>query len=86
MDRRVIAAMRSMERGMGEDLPIEELAAAAGLSLHHFHRLFAEETGEPDGNDRPCARLPQPVGLHTGVRAAVRRRAGALPQDLSRSL
>ena len=47
MDRRVIAAMRMMERGMGENLPIEELASAAGLSLHHFHRLFEAETGEP---------------------------------------
>lgn len=47
MDRRVLEAMRLMERRMGDELPVEQVAATLGLSLHHFHRQFVEGTGEP---------------------------------------
>lgn len=47
MDPRILKAMRLMERGMDENLHIEQLAALCGLSLHHFHRLFVAEVGEP---------------------------------------
>jgi len=47
MDARILEAVRLMERNIGEDVQVEALAARAGLSLHHFHRLFVSEMGEP---------------------------------------
>ena len=47
MDTRILTAVRLMERNIGEDVQVDALAAEAGLSLHHFHRLFVSEMGEP---------------------------------------
>ena len=47
MDSRVLRAIRTMEREIGEALSTEVLADEAGLSVHHFHRLFTDELGEP---------------------------------------
>lgn len=46
MDARILEAIRLMERNIGEDVQIDAVASEAGLSLHHFHRLFLSEVGE----------------------------------------
>lgn len=46
-DPRIREAVRTMELAIGDDLIIADVAAAAGMSLHHFHRLFLAEMGEP---------------------------------------
>lgn len=38
--------MLLLEQRMADDVRMEEVAQALGLSLHHFHRLFVAETGE----------------------------------------
>ncbi len=35
-----------MEQRMGADTDVRAVATALGLSLHHFHRIFVEATGE----------------------------------------
>jgi AraC family transcriptional regulator len=46
MDGRILSAVRLMERHIGEAVEIDAVAAEVGLSLHHFHRLFASEMQE----------------------------------------
>jgi len=43
------AACRLLEARLAEDVPLEEVAAAAYLSRFHFHRLFRGLTGETVG-------------------------------------
>ena len=43
--RRVEAAIRYLEENLREQPELDELAAAAGLSPYHFHRLFARWVG-----------------------------------------
>lgn len=43
---RIEAARRLLESRLDEDLPLDELAAAADASAFHFHRLFRGLTGE----------------------------------------
>ncbi len=38
--------LRHIEAHLEEPLPLEELAAVAGFSAHHFHRVFRQVTGE----------------------------------------
>ncbi len=45
VDRRVRRAVELMHAHLDEDLPLEELAAAAYLSPFHFARLFKKVTG-----------------------------------------
>ncbi len=47
MDSRISEAIRSLERSMAHEVRIADIAENAGLSLHHFHRLFLAEVGEP---------------------------------------
>src|SRR5690606_1387796 len=47
VDWRILKAMRLMERGMGGNLRVEQVAERLGLSVYHFHRLFLTEVGEP---------------------------------------
>ncbi|QDU66718.1 AraC family transcriptional regulator [Engelhardtia mirabilis] len=44
---RIRRAQRLLEERLSEDLPLAEVAAAAGLSPFHFHRLFRGLVGEP---------------------------------------
>lgn len=49
-DPRVVRAMRHVERRIAEpdaDLSLEAVAAVAGMSAFHFHRLFRAAVGEP---------------------------------------
>jgi AraC family transcriptional regulator len=43
---RIGAARRLLEQRLDEDVPLEELAAAAHYSMFHFHRLFRSVVGE----------------------------------------
>jgi AraC family transcriptional regulator len=43
---RIEHARRLIEDHLDEDLPLEDLAAAAHYSMFHFHRLFRAHTGE----------------------------------------
>lgn len=45
VDRRIRRAVELMHAHLAEDLPLEELAAAAYLSPFHFSRLFKKLTG-----------------------------------------
>lgn len=45
VDRRIRRAIELMHARIDEDLPLEELAAAAYLSTFHFSRLFKKLTG-----------------------------------------
>ncbi len=47
IDRRIRRAVELMHAHLGEELPLEELAAAAYLSPFHFARLFKKLTGLP---------------------------------------
>lgn len=38
-------AIRYIEDHLEEELPLDEVAAAAGFSMFHFHRLFQQHTG-----------------------------------------
>lgn len=38
-------AIRYIEDHLEDELPLEEVAAAAGFSMFHFHRLFQQHTG-----------------------------------------
>ncbi len=46
MDARILQALDLMESRMDRDLNVDALAAEVGLSLFHFHRLFARSVGE----------------------------------------
>ncbi|MEO1129122.1 MAG: AraC family transcriptional regulator [Planctomycetota bacterium] len=43
---RIEAARRLLEQRLDEQVPLEELAAAAHYSMFHFHRLFRSVVGE----------------------------------------
>jgi AraC family transcriptional regulator len=45
VDRRIRRAVELMHTHLGQDLPLEEIAAAAHLSPFHFARLFKKTTG-----------------------------------------
>ena len=45
VDRRIRRAVELMHAHLGQDLPLEEIAAAAHLSPFHFARLFKKLTG-----------------------------------------
>jgi AraC family transcriptional regulator len=47
IDRRLRRAVELMHAHLNEELPLEELAAAAYLSPFHFARLFKKLTGLP---------------------------------------
>ncbi len=47
VDRRIRRAVELMHAHLDQDLPLEELAAAAYLSPFHFARLFKKVTGVP---------------------------------------
>ncbi|HEY1403905.1 MAG TPA: helix-turn-helix domain-containing protein, partial [Pyrinomonadaceae bacterium] len=47
IDRRIRRAVELMHSNLAEELPLEELAAAAYLSPFHFARLFKKLTGLP---------------------------------------
>ncbi|MEZ4386908.1 MAG: AraC family transcriptional regulator [Candidatus Krumholzibacteriia bacterium] len=44
--RRINAVIDHIQRHLGEDLAMEDLARVAHFSLWHFHRVFAAVTGE----------------------------------------
>ena len=44
--RRINAVIDHIQRHLGEDLAMEDLAGVACFSLWHFHRVFAAVTGE----------------------------------------
>ena len=43
---RINLAVDYIESNLGRDFTLEEIAAVAGFSKYHFHRLFATFTGE----------------------------------------
>lgn len=45
--RRLNAALDLIDRNIGQDIPLDRLAAAACFSPFHFHRLFSAFVGEP---------------------------------------
>lgn len=49
MDNRIVRAMRLMEKNISKPPDYASIAAAVGLSTHHFHRLFASELKETPG-------------------------------------
>ncbi|WP_170984517.1 GlxA family transcriptional regulator [Rhodoligotrophos defluvii] len=46
-DPRLLAVVEAMERNIEDLVPLDELAAVAGLSLRQLERLFAAELGMP---------------------------------------
>ncbi len=42
----ILAATAYVERNLGSEVRAKDVAAAAGLSLYHFHRLFQATVGE----------------------------------------
>lgn len=44
--RRIFSAMDFINRNLGENLPLEEVARKAHFSKYHFHRLFRTLVGE----------------------------------------
>jgi len=50
LDGRIVQAMRLLEENIAEEIDFESIASAVGLSVHRFHHLFAEETGDTPGN------------------------------------
>jgi len=42
--------MRLLAERIGDDIDYQSISCAIGLSLHRFHHLFAEETGETPGS------------------------------------
>lgn len=45
-ERRILKIQQCIEGRLGEKVPPPELAKEAGMSLHHFHRVFRGLTGE----------------------------------------
>ncbi len=45
-DRRLLRAQRLVESRLDQPVSPEEVARHAGLSLHHFHRIFRAQLGE----------------------------------------
>ena len=45
-EKRVLPVLIHVEEHLDEPLPLAELAAIAGFSPHHFHRIFQHVTGE----------------------------------------
>jgi len=45
-ERRVLKIQQCIEARLGDKVPPTELAKEAGMSLHHFHRVFRGLTGE----------------------------------------
>jgi len=43
---RINLAVDYIERNLGRDFALEEIAAVAGFSKYHFHRIFHTFTGE----------------------------------------
>jgi AraC-like DNA-binding protein len=44
-DRRIVLAVEYVHENLGRPLPVDELAAVAGMSRYHFSRVFAAVTG-----------------------------------------
>ncbi len=47
---RLASALLFVEAHLSERFTLDDAATAAGLSAHHFHRLFRAHTGETLGN------------------------------------
>src|SRR5512143_2141934 len=45
--RRINAALDYIDKNIGDDIPLNKLAAVACFSPFHFHRLFSAFVGEP---------------------------------------
>ncbi len=46
MDARILQSLNLIETRLDRDLHVESLAAEAGLSLFHFHRMFIRDVGQ----------------------------------------
>jgi AraC family transcriptional regulator len=88
--RRVLDRMHA---GLGENLGVKELAAAAGVSLPHFSRMFRRSTGESPHRycrlrvERACQLLadaalaPDPRSCAAGVLRRAYRSASGWPPE-----
>ncbi|MCU6707740.1 AraC family transcriptional regulator [Paenibacillus sp. J5C_2022] len=50
-------ALQYIESHLEEELRLEQIAAAAGFSMYHFHRLFQEQIGMTTADYIRCRRL-----------------------------
>ena len=92
---RLDAALRHLAANPHRNVPVGELAAAAGLSESHLHRAFLRETGKTPHRfhldlrlslaretlgDGRALRLLRPAELHAPLQARLRRPARPQPR------
>lgn len=65
-DRRIEAALETIDRRYAEPLTVDALAAAGGLSRFHFSRLFREQVGESPYQRLLAVRLDRAAELLRG--------------------
>lgn len=70
-DRRVLAALDLMHSSYSEQVTIDMLAKAAGMSRFHFSRIFREDVGESPYQHLTRVRLQRAAELLRGRRHSV---------------
>lgn len=85
--RHLLRAKDFVDARYAEQITVEDLAAAAGLSRAHFSRMFSKTFGfaalhRPLGGRHLCdGRAPERRVIHQQLRAGIRPAAGRIPGE-----
>ena len=77
MLERLNQAMEHIERHLGQDIEVEELARIAATSEYHLRRMFSALAGMVDGNPVATAQLDRSEALLDGDEARALTAAAA---------